>query len=1088
MTARVSSQFSHLDKTEAAYAEFIKEKIEKAGGQIKFQHIPGHLSQLDLSVREAIGSSPLDLRKFLKKHNELFTVDPEGFVTFQKPSGAPTENKSRNSRIDNNDNSNDVQSLFPPTLKEVPGVVIKVLPMYGFIAIKNPVKTSVYFTPNNVIDKGVKLNNDDKGLFLTDIPDFLPGKKVLINATKANTKLEAKYRATRVWTPSDVKNEVLVPDGFKPKVSKDGLYDPVSIEGSGKIQKVFDNFGFITNDSTQENIFFHKAKVSNVQNVMNLAKVFAPGDSVEFIAIRSSKKDKNVKWEASKVWFKKGKTQLFKMDSSKKVSSDCDLQSQKSGKKSFHQLLENEPGKVYPHSDSIVIKFGKQDAELADADSCPFYVHGTISNDVCWEFSDADKINFDAVRIKVAPGWKALLAWVGNRPNIDLNLDDFIELSDDDSASVNKKIISDKNTKVFENSEFSKMSRRNCSSDRSKVSRPGSANSRVSNSRSKSRSRSSIDKDYDLNSSNRSKTFTPSSVASQYSNSRSKSRSRSSIDKDYDLNSSNTSKRFTPSSVASQYSNSRSNSKSRSSVDRDYDLNSEDTMSTVSGDSRTNTFTRTRRRQRRPRHNASNVIQKVSSYSSLTDDVGLESDDSYSNQDTVEFRNSNVSRSDSGTNILSTATLKASSSFESLDLKECLKPNNEYQNWGDTPYPDEDQISTAGEDISCPNNDNRKHDNNLNPVKNSSEKKSSSQIQFLKEMFRDEENDDFFDAVQDNEAIDAEVKPQKPVGESSNVSNVDPENTDSLNAFADIMNQTDSEKEPVPEKKHSPSVKFLTNLEGTILNVYCKYADINHPKLVRPVCVLWSDLYHDGVPVADKFDDMKEIIERDQTIKFNCIQVVDDEGASWQKVTIAWRGQKPNVTDMTPQKYIRENFLKVSVPESDFDLGDCGASSQAIVPATQPQVPPPPKKFLTLAEDDQDEDSSSDNGDTVPQVDVENVSSTQNDVASISSVEEEDDLADAVGQMISSFSDSEADIRALSSNIINLVRSQMAKQKALEILPSSSISEVLQYCPEGEKRPSGSPPAKLKNEMRNSETQTIITGEVIAQSLFTLQG
>lgn len=957
MAARVSSQFPNLDRNEAAYAEFIKEKIEKAGGQIKFQHITGHLSQLDLSIREAIGASPLDLRKFLKKHAEFFSVDSEGFVTCQKQGAAET--KSR--RAEDN-TASDGGSLFPATLKDVPGVVIKVLPLYGFIAIKNPVKTSVYFTPATVIDNKVKLKDDDKGLFLTDFPDMLPGKKVLINAKKANTSLEAKYRATRVWTPSDVKNEVLVPEGFAPKVPKDGMYDPVSIEGSGKVQKVFEQFGFITNESTDENIFFHKSKVLNVQNVMNLAKVFSPGDQVEFKAIRSTKKVKNVKWEASKVWLKKaGKTNLFKTDSAK-LGTDCDSKSQKSGQEPFHQLIENEPGKVYPHSDGVVIKFGKHDAELADADSCPFYVHGTVVNDVCWEFSDADKVSFVAMRIKSAPGWKALLAWVGERPNVPLpNMEHFVEFSDDEIATVSEKIIADRKTKVFENSEFSKKSRRNQSSDRSK-------------------------------------TFSTSSANSQ--DSKSNSRSRSSMDRVFDLLSSDRSQTFTPTSGMSQVSNSRSNSKSRSSVDRDYDLHSEDTMSTVSGDSKTNTFTRPRRRQRRSRNNASNAMQKVSSYSSLTDDAGLESEDSYSNQDHVEFHKSDIYRGDSGTNILSSATLKASSSFESLDLKDCLKPSSEYQNWGDTPYPEEDDIaSTPEEEISSLKTDNPKQDA---PVKNPSEKKSSSLIQSLKEMFLADE-DELSEAPQDN--VNTAAEAQKPV-ESGKVINLDLEHTNSLNALADIMNQTDSEKEPISEKKPSPSVKFLIDLEGEILKVYCKYAEIDNPKLVRPVSVLWSDLYHNGVPVADKFDDMKEIIKPKQTIQFNCIQIVDDEGTSWQKVTSAWRGQKPKVTDMTPQKYIKENYLTVSVPESDFDLGD---REEAKMP--QPEVPPPPKKFLTLADlrcDDEESDPDNESlSDAVPQVNVEEMSSSQKDVAPMSSVEGEEDLADAVGQMISSFSDSE---------------------------------------------------------------------------------
>lgn len=941
MASSVSAQYPNMDENEAAFAEFIKEKIEKAGGQIKFQHMTGHLSQLALSVRQTVGSSPRDLKKFLTKHNALFNVDSDGFVSFQKSPVVVTEKKNQNPRTDN-----DSDSLFPMSLKEIPGIVIKVLPSYGFIAIKQPIKTSIYFTPAVVSDNNFEIK-DEKGSFLTDIPGMLPGKKVLLNAKKANTNFEAKYRATRVWTPPVVKNQVLVPEGFKPKVPKDGLYDPLSIEGSGKVQKVFEQFGFITNDNASENIFFHKSKVCNVQNIMNLAKVFAPGDSVEFKAIRSTKKDIKVRWEASKVWIKKqGKSNLFKHDSEGDAQTQKTVQPPNSPKR--REMLDNLPGKIFPHTDGVVIKFGKDDTQLADADSCPFYLHGAKVQDVCWEFSDGDKINFDGIKIKSAPGFKAILAWVGVKPNIvmPVHVGDFTEFSDDENESVIENIIPEKKTKFVQPPGIKRQPKQepySTSTDRSRISKPSS---KVSN----------------------------------------------------------------PSS--------RSVSKSRSSVDKDFDLNSEDTLSTMSGE--TQSSGHRRRRHRRPRYDASKPVHKVNSYSSLTDDTAMDSEDSYSNQDTVEFRNSDISRDDVSSDILPETTLKPCSSFDSLDLKACLKPNPDvYKNWGDSPYLEEDNneiCSVTKEKTSLPTDTDSQFEKDI-PVKNDTAKKGYSQIQIksLKEMFPSD--DEFSDAEENFKSIDSEDKTQKPVEEINDSPNVTPKDTNPSPAYEDIINLSDSEKETGTESKLSPCVKCFFDLEGKMLKVFCKYAEIEHNKLMKSMSVLWSDLYHNGVPVSDKFDDMKEVIKVGQTINFSCIEIVDDEGALWQKVTMAWKGQKPKIPDMTPQEYIKQNYLHVSVSEKDFDYGESENPFLAKVPldiTPEPvasNVTAAPRKFLSVASSDEEDESETDiplpvEGE-VTRMNIEVTPPEENELDSLDPVEEEEDLAEAVSQMISSCVDTQ---------------------------------------------------------------------------------
>lgn len=276
----IASQFPEMDLNEVKYANFIKQRILKNGGSLKFLHITGQLSQLEHDVRVAIGSGSKELMSFLRKHEKLFAVN-DGLVTLKN---APNNQKDLLNEASTNGRK-EVKNILPKKIHNVDGVVIKVHPTYGFITIREPVKATVYFTPSCFGDKTKTL--------LSDL-GILPGKKLKLNAVIGNLEFDSKYRATRVWIPEFVQNEVLHPKGFKPKVPKSretGCYDANTSEGWGKIQKIFDSYGFIMADgSSQNTIFFYKSKVCNVENVKDLTQIFNPGDLVEYKAIRSQKK------------------------------------------------------------------------------------------------------------------------------------------------------------------------------------------------------------------------------------------------------------------------------------------------------------------------------------------------------------------------------------------------------------------------------------------------------------------------------------------------------------------------------------------------------------------------------------------------------------------------------------------------------------------------------------------------------------------------------------------------------------------------------------------------------------------------------
>ncbi|GBL83920.1 hypothetical protein AVEN_100818-1 [Araneus ventricosus] len=1034
MAKDIASLFPEMDRNELIYAEFIRSRIQRNGGSLKFQHITGQLSQLEHNVRSAIGASPKDLMIFLKKYDGLFTVD-DGLVSLKNASG--NKETSAPPKDINMNGKSEKESSFPKVINDVPGIVIKVQPTFGFIAIKEPVKSSVYFTPSCF--------NDANKTLLPDL-GIVPGKKVRLNARIGNLDFESKYRATKVWIPENVENEVLHPDGFHPKVPKTretGLYDADTSEGYGAIQKVFDSFGFIIIDGDQNNtVFFHKNRVCNVENLHDLSKIFHPGDLVNYKAVRSTKQHMKARWEATKVWIRK-KTKTKSKENFESSTSDYESVSGQSKKSKSQRTsgadlkktknkfdleskeISNETGKIYPSAKGTVIKFGEKDAKLADADSCLFYLHKVKVEDVSWEFSDGDIVKFDCVKIKSPPGYKALLAWVGDKPDVvPIPLGDFSEQSDEDIEDV-----SENESYISKTSSTSALSETNLGlSGKKRQNVYSSVSSLVSNSSKKShyRSRSRVDE----------------------------SRRRSHYNEDDSH------------PVSSNRSGFNSVSSNRSGFSAG--------------------------RQRRSKSRNSRLKKNYKS-------------------DSAHSSHSQLS------NCRSKASSRESVNSLSSDIQNKLKPNPDlFKNWGDTPYPEDD--GNVEDNYNVAYNDNVEDNDNVEVskihlkahgregIQRKNNKYSSGNISSGKSSPCSDEHIE--NATNNSVVNDFDNKTDLNLGSkisdkcdqvastfSSRYAEIFLSDEDFSDALEEVNENTllnngngsieDEDTRTPEEDKPKSYIKRFQGLDGLVKKVFCRYAEIENDMLKKPGTFFWNDMYHNGVPVPDKFDDLKEVLSHGQTVKFNCFEIVDDAATYFLKVTVAWKGSKPKITEMTPEEFIAQNDIHFSGSEisTSEDLVESNCSESMRPLNNESAATAAPRKFLTVAsmsendtDEEKDEPYTPADSQIVPlkedldsSLNIQEYADLRENVLSNSENMDIPQVTDAISRMLESFKKSQIDSNVVASDLVNMILSTVGPGRS-QSSQANSVPSV------------GSVETVQRPEMTDSYAQTIITGKIFSES------
>lgn len=362
---------------EKEFSEFLIQKINHAGGSLQFQHLSGLLQQLRFEIRDAFGVTKSELMKFLRAHSDIFKVNSKGIVTTVNfsalnSSDCPNEEKNQN-------------TYTKKLLKNGKGFILKRFHDYAIIKATSPLKTYIFFTP---LEYGA-----DKDSLFVDM-DLDVRDAVCFNAIHGHSDYEIEYRATKVWRDPDSDDE----NPHAENLRGNKVVKTKKFAGEGIIKKLFPSVGFIY-ILGKEKIFFYRSSIKDHDIKL--------GDKVEFVAEYISNE-----WQATEIIKKRKGNITESSDHSQTYTRSTDKHNVSEEK------LKSHPGKIYPYSKGAVIKFGKNYSELADCNTCIFYLYGirVAIPDIAMEFSEGDDVKFDAVKSKNSPGWKAVVVWVGDKP------------------------------------------------------------------------------------------------------------------------------------------------------------------------------------------------------------------------------------------------------------------------------------------------------------------------------------------------------------------------------------------------------------------------------------------------------------------------------------------------------------------------------------------------------------------------------------------------------------------------------------------------------------------------------------------------
>ncbi|KAH9375877.1 hypothetical protein HPB48_017393 [Haemaphysalis longicornis] len=139
------SVFSSPAASSTITMKFLKERVESKQG-ISLQRLTGHLSQLPSDLKTRCGCSIKSLKRFLQQFPEVFAIRDERNVYVRKKGLRGTSSLSVSVQrfiTSTLERDTDKEGVKSPT--GVKGTLFCIFGVYGCIAIKYPIKTSVYF-------------------------------------------------------------------------------------------------------------------------------------------------------------------------------------------------------------------------------------------------------------------------------------------------------------------------------------------------------------------------------------------------------------------------------------------------------------------------------------------------------------------------------------------------------------------------------------------------------------------------------------------------------------------------------------------------------------------------------------------------------------------------------------------------------------------------------------------------------------------------------------------------------------------------------------------------------------------------------
>lgn len=181
-------------------------------------------------------------------------------------------------------------------LTNVTGKVYRIFSVYGFISVKYPISTSVYFDVK-VFENAQHRSLRSSGLRVGDC--------VTLDAKEGPKECKARFRASRV-TRAPVTPPSSSPGPSLHADNDGGRRNTVTrtVKQYGVVETVKPSYGFIKFDRNhRDRAIFHADTVDKPlgPSINNLADVFTVGDKVRFNAKRIKKTSGNLRWEATAV-------------------------------------------------------------------------------------------------------------------------------------------------------------------------------------------------------------------------------------------------------------------------------------------------------------------------------------------------------------------------------------------------------------------------------------------------------------------------------------------------------------------------------------------------------------------------------------------------------------------------------------------------------------------------------------------------------------------------------------------------------------------------------------------------------------------
>ncbi|KAH9361987.1 hypothetical protein HPB48_014926 [Haemaphysalis longicornis] len=279
---------------------------------ISLKELNDYLSRLPPRMRTTGGNPADSLKEFLRQFPKVFVVGKPGKVYMRRRKRRATSTLNGSGFMAASPHSY-ADEDHVPCLTDVTGKVHRIFSVCGFISVKYPMSTSVYFD-GKVFENAQHRSLRSSGLRVGDCVTF--------DAKVGPKECEAHFRASRV-TRSPVTTPSSSPCPSPHSDNYGGRRNAVTaqrriVDQYCVVKTLKPSYGLIKfGRSHRKRAIFHADTVDKPigPSIKNLADVFTVGDKVRFNAKRIKRTPGKVKWTSAAVHFCRSDDRSYAGDS-----------------------------------------------------------------------------------------------------------------------------------------------------------------------------------------------------------------------------------------------------------------------------------------------------------------------------------------------------------------------------------------------------------------------------------------------------------------------------------------------------------------------------------------------------------------------------------------------------------------------------------------------------------------------------------------------------------------------------------------------------------------------------------------------------